>query len=312
MAGSGATLPFLARGAQPVRRARSSILPQEAPREIFFTMATQYEVKVEGLHPKAPSKTLLGPGNWTCEAGVHCATLDAAHAADLRARLQGLTILGAKIQVRVHPSLARRDLRAALTRKAHALRDTTPGFLKKNTRMDEQGRYSLTPEALAMAMANKNPCAEVWDLGCGVGGNAIAFARCGAKVHAVELDAQRAAMARHNCKVYGVSHRVDVHCANALDLLPERVDGLVFCDPPWGRDFKQRPSELSGYPLAQQLWASRRRFAQLWLKLPASFDPRTLTGLGESKVRIQIYFGKAKGDARSPKFMVVRAESITR
>lgn len=274
-------------------------------------MAHEHELQIHGLHPKAPLRRLLGPGEWTQLDSVHQGRLTSEVAADLRVRLHGLVLLGSKIEVKISPPLARRELRAALTRKAHALRQGTPGFLKKNTRLDEQGRYSLTPESLAMEMAKKNSCAKVLDLGCGAGGNAIAFARCGARVTAYELDPKRAEMARHNCEVYGVRDRVQVRSEDALLALPSRFEGLVFCDPPWGRDFKQHASELSRYPLAQALWEARDRFEQLWLKLPPAFDPSSLTNLHASKVRIQVYFGKAKGDANTPKFIVVRSWSST-
>lgn len=43
--------------------------------------------------------------------------------------------------------------------------------------LDEEGWYSVTPEAIADAIAEKCRCDTVLDAFCGVGGNAIAFAR---------------------------------------------------------------------------------------------------------------------------------------
>lgn len=274
-------------------------------------MAKEHQVQIRGLHPKVPKERLLGPGPWTRDEQGLCGQLSANRAADLRVRLQGVVLLGAPLQVEVRPPLGRAQIRAAQTRKAKALRATTPGFEKQGTKMDEQGRYSLTPEALAMAMAQKNPCPQVLDLGCGLGGNAIAFARCGARVTAVELDPQRAQLARHNARVYGVSDRVEVRCGDALDAIPSRFEGLVFCDPPWGRDWKQHPSELQRYPLAMALWQQRARFTQLWLKLPPAFDPKSLPDPQGTQIRIQLYFGESSGDAQSPKFMVLRTQPTT-
>lgn len=274
-------------------------------------MAKEHQVQVQGLHPRAPRQRLLGAGPWAKkgEPPFFYATLPAAAAADLRVRMQGMVLLGQRIEVEVVPPLARKELRAAQTRKAKALRDTTPGFLETRTQLDEQGRYSLTPEVLAMAMAKKNSRARVLDLGCGVGGNAIAFARCGAEVTAVELDPQRAAMARHNASVYGVSDKLLVQCGDALQTLPPRFDGLVFCDPPWGRDWKRHASVIQRYPLALALWEARARFSELWLKLPPAFDPNSLPGRHRGTLRIQLYFGRSEGDQSSPKFLVLRWSS---
>lgn len=274
-------------------------------------MARAHQVSVQGMHPKAPASRLLGEGSWTRRAldGAFEASLGAEQAAALTVALQGQVLLGRRITVQVHPKLARKEMRTALTNKARALRSTTPGFTQQAARFDEQGRYSLTPESLALAMAKKNRCTQVLDLGCGLGGNAIAFARSGAMVQAVELDPERAALARHNCRVYGVQDRVQVQCADALAMIPARFAGLVFCDPPWGRDWKEHPSTLDRYPLARALWEARAGFDQLWLKLPVSFDPGSLPGVGGSGLRIQLYFGTAQGDKSSPKFLVLRLQN---
>lgn len=43
--------------------------------------------------------------------------------------------------------------------------------------LDEEGWYSVTPEAIANVIAEKCRCNIVLDAFCGVGGNAIAFAQ---------------------------------------------------------------------------------------------------------------------------------------
>jgi hypothetical protein len=43
--------------------------------------------------------------------------------------------------------------------------------------LDEEGWYSVTPEAIATQIAERCRCDVVLDAFCGVGGNAIAFAR---------------------------------------------------------------------------------------------------------------------------------------
>lgn len=107
---------------------------------------------------------------------------------------------------------------------------------------DEQARYSLTPEAHALRIATqmKVDGRRVLDAFCGAGGNAIAFARRGAKVVAMDTDARRLSMAKHNAKVYGVSHQIEFRQGDFFRTSP-RAD-VVFLDPPWehGEDLINR------------------------------------------------------------------------
>ena len=56
------------------------------------------------------------------------------------------------------------------------------------------------------------------DAFAGVGGNAIQFALTCEKVIAVELGAQRLAIAKHNAEVYGVADRIQFICADFLQI----------------------------------------------------------------------------------------------
>jgi hypothetical protein len=74
---------------------------------------------------------------------------------------------------------------------------------------------------------------RVWDLGAGIGGDtlaiALAIARAGhAPVIAVDRDAARLALLRHNARVMGVE--VAIELADALRVRPDR-DDLVHADP---------------------------------------------------------------------------------
>lgn len=66
------------------------------------------------------------------------------------------------------------------------------------------------------------------DLGCGIGADLAAFARAGLHVHGVELDPVRAAMARENLAVLGLTGRVEVADATAVDTSSYDV---AFVDP---------------------------------------------------------------------------------
>ncbi len=71
---------------------------------------------------------------------------------------------------------------------------------------------------------------HVADLGCGIGADAVAFARAGIRVSAVDADPATAAVAAANAAALGLAHLVEVHCADARDADLSDVDG-VFCDP---------------------------------------------------------------------------------
>ncbi|MEV0896333.1 class I SAM-dependent methyltransferase [Actinoplanes sp. NPDC049802] len=68
------------------------------------------------------------------------------------------------------------------------------------------------------------------DLGCGLGSDALAAARHGISVYAVDADPLTAAMAAANAEVAGLSDRIVVECADATSVPVERYDA-VFADP---------------------------------------------------------------------------------
>lgn len=72
--------------------------------------------------------------------------------------------------------------------------------------------------------------AHVADLGCGLGADAIAFARAGLTVTAVEADPLTAAFAEANAAGLGLTDRLHVWLADATAVDLSTVDG-VFCDP---------------------------------------------------------------------------------
>ena len=68
------------------------------------------------------------------------------------------------------------------------------------------------------------------DLGCGLGADALAAARAGIRVYAVEADPVTAAMAAANAEAAGLAGLVTVECGDATAFDVARVDG-AFCDP---------------------------------------------------------------------------------
>lgn len=233
-------------------------------------------------------------------------------AADVAARLRGVGLDGQALQVSVSPPLPRAAVRAARTVDARRRRDTSVGFSRGGTRLDEQGRFSLTPEALALRIGRDAMAAglvRVLDAGCGAGGNAIGFARAGCEVCAVERDPARLAMARHNAGVYGAAQRIAFEVGDALERARSGDFDLIFVDPPWGPDWDRTCTGAADFPLLQALHSQRapgpagtqQRRPALWAKLPPSFDFSQLPGATPAAV-----FGEAAGDRNRVKFVLAR------
>lgn len=68
------------------------------------------------------------------------------------------------------------------------------------------------------------------DLGCGLGSDALAAARHGIAVYAVDADPGTAALAAANAEAAGLADRITVVCADATTVEVERYDA-VFADP---------------------------------------------------------------------------------
>jgi len=112
--------------------------------------------------------------------------------------------------------------------------------------LDKEGWYSVTPEAIATQIAERCRCDVVLDAFCGVGGNAIAFARTCERVIALDTSPTRLALARHNAALHGVAARIEFVLADfrsfAARILnpesssssPARKIDVVFLSPPWG------------------------------------------------------------------------------
>ena len=174
---------------------------------------------------------------------------------------------------------------------------TSPGFTRRGARVDAEGKWSLTPERLANEIADKVPAgSSVFDCCCGCGGNAIAFARRCA-VTAIDVSADRVALARRNAKIYGVDVRVDVGDA----LRDERTADVLFVDAPWGREWDKERTDLDSLPLLRDVLATAPgRFKRVLAKVPPSFATAAVPGAAA-----EAFFGHESGDARRVKFVLL-------
>ena len=268
-------------------------------------MSSRHRVRVFGLPVWLDVGRLLGPGTWrtvTDADGTLSAEAELTRevGADLEARLRGVGLAGNALATEITPPLSRANVRAARSAEARRHREGSPGLTRPGARFDAEARRSLTPEALALAIGERARGLSVLDAGCGAGGNAIGFARAGCAVTAIELDGGRLSMARHNAGLYGVADRIRFIAGDADELVPSLNADLLFIDPPWGADYDKRRVELADLPLLSTLVAHRARFARVWVKVPPSFDPKSLPG-----ARPEAFFGVGAGDAQRVKFLLL-------
>lgn len=281
----------------------------------------RHSIRVAPLPDWLDAPRLLGPTHaddpegrgWSFDAGVIAGTrraeaeLDAERAGDLAARLRGVVIDGRALACEVQPALSRTQVRAGRLADARRRRETSVGFERSGVQIDDEGRWSLTPELLALEIGRMVQGRRVIDAGCGVGGNAIGFARAGCEVVAIEQSRERLGMARHNAGIYGVADRIRFVQGDALARADElAVPGtIVFVDPPWGRDWAERELHLADFPLLGGMRElPERRGVALWAKLPAAFPVAEIGG------RARAMFGVASGDLRRIKFVLVRRDTL--
>jgi SAM-dependent methyltransferase len=84
------------------------------------------------------------------------------------------------------------------------------------------------------------------DLGCGLGSDALAAARAGISVYAVETDPVTAALAAANASAAGLAGLIKVECADATSVRVEEFDA-VFADPARRRAGRGRVFDPKSY-----------------------------------------------------------------
>ena len=274
----------------------------------------QHEVRVGPLPDWLTDfERLLGREDWVLEEKadqklIATCVLDRRDACKLAARISGLGFGGEKLELKAAPPLPRTAVRTAKTEEARARRHSSPGFFKKGTKLDDEGKVSLTPEQLALRLAKRVRGKRVIDATCGAGGNAIAFARAGCDVIAIDSDRGRLQLARHNARIYGVHKQIEFVHGDARELVPKlshtAVD-VLHIDPPWGVDYNKTACTIEALPLLEDLLDVVRNepegtFGRVLAKVPPSFDPSTTPGATP-----EAWFGHETGDSHRVKFLVL-------
>lgn len=151
----------------------------------------------------------LGPVTSTAEAAAAVSRLRAAgHSPDLVSAVVGQAHLRARATAKFGPFAARMLF--------------TRAGLEQATRLGVAARHAQRIRRAGLT--------SVADLGCGIGGDALAFAGAGLAVHAVDADEVTAALAAYNLAPFGDD--ATVRHATAEDALGEPVPGqAIWMDP---------------------------------------------------------------------------------
>ena len=184
---------------------------------------TELSVEAHSAVPKQDLYRILGTKEGWVEAGV---------AGRAHTRAKNLILAGEQVLVHSNPTIApRKDQHFFAPRN----RKNTSLFSlwNRGIRLDDVGRYSLTPENIALNIAKSIKEKVVLDAFCGCGGNAIGFARQLhiQKVIAVDVDKNRLEMAKHNAKIYDVADKIVFYHGDVRKR--KNLPSFVFADPPW-------------------------------------------------------------------------------
>lgn len=147
---------------------------------------------------------------------------------------------------------------------------------ERRMQLDEQALYSLTPQVLGSELAQRLPGKTVVDMLCGAGGDAIAFARNGKSVTAIEQDPARLRMAEFNASIFRIGSGIKFVQGDALEVVQGLKAEAVYLDPPWGGPdyWKKEAFTLSNFnPDGELLIAAAFQAAPtVLIKLPKNFD----------------------------------------
>ncbi|MEU0970203.1 class I SAM-dependent methyltransferase [Streptomyces sp. NPDC005917] len=148
---------------------------------------------------------------------------------------------------------------------------------------------------------------SVADLCCGIGGDAIALARAGIRVLAVDRDPVTAAAARANADALGLAGLIEVREADVTEVNTDGYDA-VFVDPA-RRGGRGRIFDPEAYspPLSWAVEAARRASHTAALKIapgvpheavPADAEAEWISDAGDVKEAV-LWFGTAPGAIRA-------------
>jgi len=183
---------------------------------------------------------------------------------------------------------------------------------------NKEGLQLSTPEIVASYMAKRLKTDIIADLGCGIGGQVIFFARECNKVYAVERNPEKLEYAKKNCELYGVKN-VEFILGDALEENTiEKVSdaSIIFSDPARPLSEKERTLTNLEPPITEILKLYSGITPDLAFHAPPQMPPSRIAldceceylSLNGQLNRLTLYFGSLKQCERSA--VVLPGEAI--
>jgi SAM-dependent methyltransferase len=174
---------------------------------------------------------------------------------------------------------------------------------------NSEGLQLATPEIVARYIAKRLKTDIIADLGCGIGGQVIFFAKECKKVYAVERNPEKLEFAKENCRSYNVDN-VEFILGDALseNVKAQVSDAdIVFSDPARPISEKERTLENLEPPITEILKMYSDITPELAFHAPPQMPPARITldcereylSLNGQLNRLTIYFGALKTCERS-------------
>lgn len=169
---------------------------------------------------------------------------------------------------------------------------------------NEEGLQLSTPEIVAKYIAKKLKTNIIADLGCGIGGQVIFFAKECSKVYAVDKDPEKLEYAKENCRLYGVDN-VEFILGDALsDEVKEKVSDadIIFSDPARPLSEKERTLQTLRPPITEIIRIYSGIIPDLAFHAPPQMPPERLKldcereylSLNGQLNRLTLYMGSLK------------------
>ncbi len=190
-----------------------------------------------------------------------------------------------------------------MTRDKRTIKFTRPIVSNK------EGLRLSTPEIVAAYIAKRLKTDIIADLGCGIGGQVIFFAKECKKVYAVERNPEKLEYAKKNCELYGVRN-VEFILGDALQgSTIEKVSdaSVVFSDPARPLSEKERTLSNLRPPITEILKLYSVITSEFAFHAPPQMPPsrialeceREYLSLHGQLNRLTLYFGALKRCERS-------------
>lgn len=187
-------------------------------------------------------------------------------------------------------------------------RTRSPKFSKPVFTCGDGLRFA-TPEVVGRYRAGRLKCSVLADISCGIGGQAVCFAKECNSVYGIDIDGERLECARRNAGVYGVDNITFIEGDALSPQVVEQVADadVIFSDParPAEEDVRQTDSLRPGIPMVME--AYRDVTGSFAFEAPPQMPPeridfnceREYLGVDGQLNRLTLYFGPLKRCERS-------------